>query len=98
VLTQNLGALGVVVYVWWETRHGKLRSLRQQVSAVGTVVIALARDHPDIDDDRVEQALVENGTEPQDFRHSEPESEARTRDEMKRKKKPRRNHDQRDGA
>lgn len=75
-LVQAFGPMaGVFIYLLYEMRRGTIgqvrdtqRILEQKVDTLSNVLIATVKDHPNVDEDRVAQALNEDGVEPEDFR------------------------------
>ena len=44
-----------------------VEEIRHQVKVLGTIVKAISRETDGLDDDRVDEALEENGLKPEDF-------------------------------
>jgi hypothetical protein len=44
-----------------------IEEIRHQVKVLGTIVKAISRETDGLDDDRVDEALEENGLKPEDF-------------------------------
>ena len=65
----ELGWILVLAYLFIELRskYGKIYDLRHMLLSAITVIRALARVHNDIDTEAVDEYLLENGTEPDDF-------------------------------
>jgi len=65
----DLGWIIVVVYLGWELRgkRGTIAKTNKMILSAITVIRALARVHDDIDTQQVDDYLLENGTEPNDF-------------------------------
>jgi hypothetical protein len=71
----DLGWIIVVVYLGWELRgkRGTIAKTNKMILSAITVIRALARVHDEIDTERVDDYLLENGTEPNDFIDDEKE-------------------------
>lgn len=65
----ELGWIVVLAYLFLElrSRYGRIHDLRFMVLSAITVIRALARVQEDIDTKAVDDYLLENGTEPDDF-------------------------------
>jgi len=65
----ELGWIVAIIYLVIEIRTpwGKIKELTDLIKNVVTVVRALARVHNDIDTEGVDEYLLENGMDPQDF-------------------------------
>lgn len=65
----EVGWIGVLAYLYFEirTRWGRVKAVEEKIVAHTTVVRAMARVHPNIDEEKVDGYLVENGHEPGDF-------------------------------
>jgi len=71
----DLGWIIVVVYLGWELRgkRGTIAKTNKMILSAITVIRALARVHDEIDTEQVDDYLLENGTEPNDFIDDEKE-------------------------
>lgn len=65
----ELGWILVLAYLFIELRskYGKIYDLRHMLLSAITVIRALARVQEDINTEAVDEYLLENGTEPDDF-------------------------------
>lgn len=59
--------VGIYLMVELRSRHGVVSNMNKMVLSVITVIRALARVHDDIDTEEVDDYLLENGTQPDDF-------------------------------
>lgn len=57
----------ILLYLAYETRRGKIKQLENMVLTMITVVRAIARTTDEIDEDRVDDYLLENGVSPDHF-------------------------------
>lgn len=57
----------ILLYLAYETRRGKIKRLENMVITVITVVRAMARTSDDIDEEKVDDYLLENGVSPDHF-------------------------------
>lgn len=69
VANPELGWIIVVVYLAWELRgkRGTIANTNKMILSSITVIRALSRVHDEIDTEKVDEYLLENGTEPTDF-------------------------------
>lgn len=67
----ELGWILVIVYGWYEARFGRinqyLTGLDKKLTSTIIVIRALTRTNDRIDTEKVDEYLVDNGTEPSDF-------------------------------
>lgn len=65
----EVGWVVIMLYLIWEIRgpKGAVKELKKSIHATGTVVRALARVQEDVDTEKVDGILTENGHEPNDF-------------------------------
>lgn len=65
----ELGWVLVMAYLYIEirTRWGRFRMVEENIVHTITVIRALVRTDPEIDTEKVDAYLVENGVEPEDF-------------------------------
>lgn len=57
----------ILLYLAYETRRGKIKKLEGMVIAMITVVRAMARTSEDINEEKVDKYLLENGVSPDHF-------------------------------
>lgn len=57
----------ILLYLAYETRRGKIKRLENMVITMITVVRAMARTTEDIDEEKVDKYLLENGVSPDHF-------------------------------
>lgn len=57
----------ILLYLAYETRRGKIKKLENMVVTMITVVRAIARTSEDIDEEKVDRYLLENGVSPDHF-------------------------------
>ena len=57
----------ILLYLAYETRRGKIKRLEQMVVTMITVVRAMARTSDDINEEKVDKYLLENGVSPDHF-------------------------------
>lgn len=57
----------ILLYLAYETRRGKIKKLENMVITVITVVRAMARTSDDINEEKVDKYLLENGVSPDHF-------------------------------
>lgn len=69
IANPELGWILVGAYLIFEirTRYGRIDALYGMILSIITVVRALARVHDEVDTEKVDEYLLENGTEPADF-------------------------------
>lgn len=69
IANPELGWIIVGLYLIFEirTRYGRIAELYGMILSIITVVRALARVHDEVDTEKVDEYLLENGTEPGDF-------------------------------
>lgn len=67
-------------YLVFEIRHprGRVRALDDHIRNAITVIRGLARVHDEVDTEKVDEYLVENGMEPDDFIYDSEISDAET--------------------
>jgi len=65
----EVGWVVVILYLGWEIRgpKGAVHEMRSTVNNTIVVIRALARVHEEVDTERVDEYLVDNGSEPGDF-------------------------------
>lgn len=57
----------ILIYLAYETRRGKIKNLENLVTSLIAVVRALARTDNQIDEDKVDRHLLEEGINPEHF-------------------------------
>lgn len=57
----------ILLYLAYETRRGKIKKLENMVVTMITVVRAIARTSEEIDEEKVDKYLLENGVSPDHF-------------------------------
>lgn len=57
----------ILLYLAYETRRGKIKKLENMVVTMITVVRAIARTSDEIDEEKVDKYLLENGVSPDHF-------------------------------
>jgi hypothetical protein len=57
----------ILLYLAYETRRGKIKKLENMVITVITVVRAMARTSDDINEEKVDKYLLQNGVSPDHF-------------------------------
>lgn len=64
----EIGWVAVVLYLMWEIRgpKGKIKELTDSIHHITVVVRGLARANENVDTEKVDDLLVDNGTEPGD--------------------------------
>lgn len=64
----QVGWVGVILYLMWEIRgpKGKIKELTDSLHQITVVVRGLARANDDVDTEKVDDLLADNGTEPGD--------------------------------
>lgn len=69
IANPEFGWVVVIGYLAFEirSRYGRISRLDKRLLSAITVVRALARVHDEVDTERVDEYLVENGSEPSDF-------------------------------
>ena len=65
----EVGWVITIAYLMWEIRgpKGAISELKKSIDASIVVIRALARTHDSVDEERVDNYLVQNGSEPSDF-------------------------------
>jgi hypothetical protein len=74
LLENALTAIIIVVYIFYEIHFGRIGRSMDKVESIIIAVIALARETPGVDDEKVEDLL--NGSTPDGLRRGDPDSEA----------------------
>lgn len=65
----DIGWVAVLAYLFWEIRgpNGKIRQITESIRSITVVVRALARTSAEIQTDKVDDYLTDNGSQPDDF-------------------------------
>ena len=65
------GWILVLAYGWWEVRYGRisqyLEKLDSKLTSTIIVIRAIVRTTPEVDTEKVDDYLADNGHEPSDF-------------------------------
>lgn len=65
VIENSLTALIVVAYIYYEVHWGRFANFQERMEGVVDAVVALAREHDDIDEEKVANRV--NGDSPEDL-------------------------------
>jgi len=70
----EVGWVVVILYLMWEIRgpKGKINDLSERIAGIVVVVRALASVNQNIDTEKVNDYLIENGSQPEDFIEQKP--------------------------